>query len=83
MEVTNLKAYLANIGMSLKDFCELIDIDDKHMSHVMHGKKTAGHRLAKDVREITSGVVSLNTRMRKRDQKRNQAQNNQQHACSV
>ncbi len=78
MEVTNLKAYLANIGMSLKDFCEIIECDDKHMSHVMNGKKRAGHRLAKDVRQATSGLINLETRWRKLDQKRQDAQRKQQ-----
>jgi len=81
MQVTNLKAYLANIGISLKDFCEIIDCDIKHMSKVMHGKRLAGHRLAKDVRQATSGLIHLNTRVRKRDQKRNQQQ--EQYACAV
>lgn len=83
MEVENLKSYLANIGMKLKDFCELIDCDDKHMSNIMNGKKMAGHRLAKDVRDITGGVITLKTKMRKRDQKRQEAQQQQQKTCSV
>lgn len=83
MQVENLKSYLANIGMTLKDFCELIDCDDKHMSNIIHGKKMASHRLAKDVKEATSGLISLPTRPRKRDLKRQQAQNHQQHACAV
>ncbi len=70
MEVRNLKAYLANIGMTLKDFCEIIDCDDKHMSKIMNGHKNAGHRLAKDVRLATDGLINLKTRIRKRDLKR-------------
>lgn len=83
MQVENLKAYLANIGMTLKDFCEIIDCDDKHMSKVMHGHRTASHRLAKDVREVTSGLICLKTRMRKRDIRRQQQQHNQQHQVCV
>lgn len=85
MEVTNLKAYLANIGLTLKDFCEIIDIDDKHMSKIIHGHKNAGHRLAKDVREMTDGIILLKTRVRKRDLKRHQQQQkqNQNHQCCI
>ncbi len=74
MEVCNLKAYLANIGLSLRDFCEIIDCDDKHMSKVMNGHKNAGHRLAKDVKQATNGLIQLPTRFRKRDQRRQQKQ---------
>lgn len=75
MEVTNLKAYLANIGMTLKDFCEIIECDEKYMSNIMHGRRRAGPRLARDVRQATSGLIKLTTRIPKRDQKRNEAQN--------
>lgn len=75
MKVCNLKSYLANIGMTLKHFCEIIDCDDKHMSRVMNGKKNASRRLAKDILEATSGVIKLETRIRKRYQRR---QNQQQ-----
>jgi len=83
MQVTNLKGYLATIGMSLKDFCEIIDCDDKHMSKIMHGKKNASHRLAKDVRQATDGLIHLNTRLRKKDIKRQQQQEQQQQLCGV
>lgn len=83
MKVTNLKAWLANIDMTLKDFCEIIDCDDKHMSKIMHGHKNASHRLAKDVREATSGLIQLNTRLRKRDQRRQEQQQKQQQCVGV
>ena len=69
MEVQNLKAWCANIGMTIQDFCQIIDCDKRHMSHIINGKARAGHRLAKDVREATSGLVNLETRVRKKDQK--------------
>ena len=70
MIVSNLKAYLANIGMSLKDFCEIVDCDHKYMSNVMSGRKKCSHRLAKDVKEATGGLILLETAPRKRDQKK-------------
>ena len=72
MEVKNLKAYLANKGITLKDFCESLDCDDGHLSKIMHGHKTASHRLAKDVREATEGLIELKTRVRKKDLKKMQ-----------
>lgn len=83
MEVTNLKAYLANIGMKLKDFCQIIECDDKYMSHIVNGRKRAGHRLAKDVREATSGLINLETRVRKKDIKANEAKKKQEQSSAV
>lgn len=76
MQVTNLKAYLAQINMTLREFCRLIDCDKGYMSCVMHGKKTASRRLAKDVREATRGVIHLQTRMRKKRQKNSSSNSN-------
>lgn len=67
MEVSNLKSYLANIGVTLKDFCEIVECDDKYMSKLMHGKANAGHRLARDVNKATDGLVQLKVRDRKKD----------------
>ena len=81
MMVENLKAYLANIGMSLKDFCEIVDCDDKHLSKIMNGHKNAGHRLAKDIKEATSGLITLTTRIRKRDIRRQQKEQDKHSCC--
>ena len=78
MEVKNLKSYLANINMTLKDFCILIECDTKHMSNIMHGKKHPSRRLAKDVRQITDGVVTLSTKPRKPYERRKNNQSQQQ-----
>lgn len=74
MEVLNLKAYLANIGMKLKDFCEILDVNDKYMSKIMNGHRHAGHRLAKDVRLATDNIIHLRTKMRRRDLRKLQEQ---------
>lgn len=67
MQVCNLKAYLANIDMKLKDFCSIIEKDPKYISRVVNGKARAGHALARLIKEATSGVVELPTRQRKCD----------------
>jgi len=83
MQVSNLKSYLANIDMTLKDFCEIIDCDDKHMSKLMHGKANASHRLAKDVCQATDGLIKLKVRDRKKDQKKREQEQKKQQLCSV
>lgn len=83
MQVKNLKGYLATVGMTLKDFCEMLDCDDKHMSKVMNGHVTAGHRLAKDVKHATGGVIELQVRLRKRDLRMQEKQKRYPHSYSV
>jgi len=65
MEVNNLKAYLANIGMTMKDFAEIIEADASYLTSVANYRKFAGKRLAKDIYEMTDGVVVVMTRPKK------------------
>ncbi len=83
MEINNLKAYLANIGMSTRDFCEIIEVNEKYMSSIIHGKRIPGPRLAKDILQATDGLIQLKTRLRKKDQKSNETQNQQQQPLPV
>lgn len=71
MEVKNLKAYLANINMTIKKFCEIIDCDDKYLSRIIHEKVTPGKRLARDVYHATNGVITLKTRKKKSELQEN------------
>ncbi len=83
MQVNNLKAYLANIGMTTRDFSEIIDVTENYMSSIIHGKRRAGPRLAKDVLQATDGLISLPCRTRKKDQKNDESQNENQEAVAV
>lgn len=74
MEKMNLKAYLANKGMTQRDFCKIIDCDEVHFSYVMRGKKQAGRRLAKDIKNATGGLIELPTREIKRRYENTQQQ---------
>lgn len=65
MKVTNLKAYLANIGMKMKDFCESIDCDQGYLSHILSTGKPVGRRLSRDIENATNGIIKLKTRQRK------------------
>ena len=80
MEVNNLKAYLANIGMSIQDFGVIIDCDGKYLSRIIHGKSYPSRRLAKDIRVATDGIVNLPTRPRNPDKKQQQPK---PEACAV
>lgn len=65
MEVNNLKAYLANIGMTMKDFAAIIEVDVAYLTDIAKYRKFAGKRLAKDIYEMTDGVVVVMTRPKK------------------
>jgi len=62
MEVTNLKSYLASVGMTMKDFAKKIDCQSQYLSVIANGNKHAGKRLAQAVFEATGGVVRLQTK---------------------
>jgi hypothetical protein len=83
MEVKNLKAYLANVGMKTKDFAELIDCDPVYLCHVMRGNCTVSRRFARDVSLATDGVITLKTRQRKRHLKKENAQPEQQQSVAM
>jgi len=81
MEVENLKAYLANINMTVKDFCEILECDNKHLSRIMNGKQSPGKRLAKDIRLATNGIIDLKVSPRKKEKKEQQQQ--KQEICCI
>lgn len=80
MKVENLKAYLANIGMTVKDFCTIIDCDPKYMARIINGKGYPSKRLAKDIRLATGGVIDLPTRPKNKQTK---SEKQQQQPVSV
>lgn len=57
----NLKAYLANIGMSIQDFAKLVECNANYLSSVMHGKRSASKRLRRDIEQATGFTVRLPT----------------------
>mgnify|MGYP001564856723 FL=1 len=83
MEVTNLKAYLANTGQTLKDFCRMLDCDMTYMSAVMNGRVRAGRRLAKDVRIATGGTIRLESKLKKRHQRQGESQTQNESASAA
>jgi len=83
MQVNNLKAYLANIGVTVREFSETISVTETYLSAIIHGQRVPGPRLAKDIFEATDGVISLTTRVRKKDQKGEGSQNEEEQALAV
>lgn len=70
MQVTNLKAYLAETGMTKKDFCEIIDCSHRYLDEILNGRMLPGRRLAKDIEMATSGVVKMKASTKKTGPKR-------------
>jgi len=54
-----LKCYLADIGMTMKDFSQLVQCNHRYMSRIMNGHAKPGKRLARDIEELTDGQVKL------------------------
>ena len=74
MHNINLKAYLANIGMTMTEFCNKIECNRSYMSQVSSGKTLPGRRLAKEISNATGGIINLQTKTKK--SQKNQCENN-------
>ncbi len=61
----NLKAYLANIRMTIKDFAVHIGCNPVYLSRVLNEKLYPSARLSKDIYNETKGVVKIYTRKEK------------------
>lgn len=59
MEIENLKAFLANKGISFKTFSNMLDIDQAYLSRIAHGHQIPGKRLQKQIEELTGGVINF------------------------
>ncbi len=62
MEITNLKAYLYNMGLTFVDFGVIVESNPLWLSRIASGKAYASRRLARDVYQATGGVIQLKTR---------------------
>ena len=62
----NIKAYLAKINMTLKDFAAYLDCNPRYLSQISQGKKIPGIRLGKDIEEATSGIVTFDLSKKKK-----------------
>lgn len=67
MEIRNLKAYVANMNMTLREFSKKLGYSYTYVSRVANGIYVPGPGLVKDMLAITEGVIKLEARTRKRD----------------
>ncbi|CAB4133824.1 HTH_XRE domain containing protein [uncultured Caudovirales phage] len=59
-----LKAYLADQGVTQKDFAELLGINERYMSRLVNGHLMPGKRLERDINSLTGGQVKLEAKMK-------------------
>ncbi len=81
MEVKNLRAYLANIGMTLKEFAKRIDCNYPHLTRILSGYCYPSRGLARDIYEATGGVIRLETR--KELEKTKEQESKRKHQTSI
>ena len=62
MEVKNLRAYLANVDMSLKEFAKKIDCNYPHLSRILSGYSYPSRGLSRDIYEATGGIIKIPTK---------------------
>ncbi len=77
MEVSNLRSYLAETGMSIKQLSEMISYNPEYIRQIARGHASPSHRLARDILKVTNGVVKLQTKAKK--SQKNQCENNENH----
>ena len=62
MQITNLRSYLVQIGMPVREFAKKIACNRCYLSRLITGDAYASPRLAKDIFEATGGVIRMPTR---------------------
>ncbi len=55
----NLKAYLANIGMSFRDFGRLVECHPYYLAQISSGKMLPSKRLAREIEKATDGEIKI------------------------
>ncbi len=53
----NLRSYLINANISIKDFSNMINMHPKYISPIASGKKKPGPKLARMIEKFTGGQV--------------------------
>lgn len=72
MQVQNLKAYLANIGMTIHDFSVIVECNPRYLSRIINKHCLPGKRLAKDISLMTDGLIEFPINERKNKAKEKQ-----------
>ena len=79
MEVSNLRSYLAETGMSIRQLSDKIHYNAEYLRQVARGKAFPSFRLSRDIFNITGGVVKLKTKAEQANE--GQTQNNECNHC--
>ncbi len=59
MEVTHLRAYLAEKQLTMKQFCKLIDRNEVYIAAVIRGSRQCGYKTARDIEAATDGIIKI------------------------
>lgn len=70
----NLKAYLAIIGLTIKDFGEIIELNPIYLSQISNGKRLPSKKTARLIERATDGHVKIDL-SQKPPRKRNEFKN--------
>jgi transcriptional regulator with XRE-family HTH domain len=54
-----LKSYLSEIGMTQRDFCDILQCNYAYFSMVMNGRRIPSRRFARDIEDLTDGNVKV------------------------
>lgn len=63
-----LKAYLAEEGLTMKEFAELLGVHEKYISVIANGRIMPGKRLKRDIESMTGDKVKLEENMKVKKQ---------------
>jgi len=55
----NLKAYLANMNMTINDFSKILGCHPSYLSQVIHSKKVPSKEFMKLIVDMTGGKVKM------------------------
>jgi len=75
MQVTHLRSYLAQVGMTMKEFAEKIQCSRTYVSKLASGEVYASPRLAKDILEATGGLIKVATKKDAQKKMKEETQN--------
>lgn len=59
MQVTNLRAYLVNINMTMKQFARLIGYSPQYICAVLRGDQKPSECMVRAVKKETHGIIDL------------------------
>jgi len=71
----NLKAYLASINVTMKDFAERLECDSRYLSQISKGRLIPGRKLARDIQKATGDVIKFDIVKKEKKEKKKYCKN--------